>query len=393
MTESVMKEKKDQEEKTKRRSGSRLLRSLWGTFPWLIVIGIVLFLFHMIGEIKQEKARLEDERKAAMKKETPPVKVITLTVRSGVLKDKISLPAEVEPSEEVLVKAQVSGEVVQVLAKEGKEVKRGQVILLLDSSDYKSRLERIEANYRLARLEYQRNVTLAKSNATSKAKLDSTEAQVKDLEAQLQVARLALEHTRVRSPLSCILNNLIVERGDYVSVGDPVAQILGLDPVKVTVGIPESDVATIFDLKQADVIINALGNLRVKGKKVFLARKPRTLARLYDLELAVPNPRKRILPGMFAQVELVKSVFPKALTIPLYTVISHGEEQYVFIERDGHAEKRQVKLGILAEWQVQVLSGLTPGDKVVVVGHRQLEEGQRLEVIKNVNDPSEILKS
>jgi len=370
-----------------------LLRSLWGTFPWLIVIGIVLFLFHMIGEIKQEKARLEDERKAAMKKETPPVKVITLTVRSGVLKDKISLPAEVEPSEEVLVKAQVSGEVVQVLAKEGKEVKRGQVILLLDSSDYKSRLERIEANYRLARLEYQRNVTLAKSNATSKAKLDSTEAQVKDLEAQLQVARLALEHTRVRSPLSCILNNLIVERGDYVSVGDPVAQILGLDPVKVTVGIPESDVATIFDLKQADVIINALGNLRVKGKKVFLARKPRTLARLYDLELAVPNPRKRILPGMFAQVELVKSVFPKALTIPLYTVISHGEEQYVFIERDGHAEKRQVKLGILAEWQVQVLSGLTPGDKVVVVGHRQLEEGQRLEVIKNVNDPSEILKS
>ncbi len=388
-----MKEKKDQEEKTKKRSGSRLLRSLWGTFPWLIVIGIVLFLFHMIGEIKQEKARLEDERKAAMKKETPPVKVITLTVRSGVLKDKISLPAEVEPSEEVLVKAQVSGEVVQVLAKEGKEVKRGQVILLLDSSDYKSRLERIEANYRLARLEYQRNVTLAKSNATSKAKLDSTEAQVKDLEAQLQVARLALEHTRVRSPLSCILNNLIVERGDYVSVGDPVAQILGLDPVKVTVGIPESDVATIFDLKQADVIINALGNLRVKGKKVFLARKPRTLARLYDLELAVPNPRKRILPGMFAQVELVKSVFPKALTIPLYTVISHGEEQYVFIERDGHAEKRQVKLGILAEWQVQVLSGLTPGDKVVVVGHRQLEEGQRLEVIKNVNDPSEILKS
>lgn len=388
-----MKEKKDQEEKTKKRSGSRLLRSLWGTFPWLIVIGIVLFLFHMIGEIKQEKARLEDERKAAMKKETPPVKVITLTVRSGVLKDKISLPAEVEPSEEVLVKAQVSGEVVQVLAKEGKEVKRGQVILLLDSSDYKSRLERIEANYRLARLEYQRNVTLAKSNATSKAKLDSTEAQVKDLEAQLQVARLALEHTRVRSPLSCILNNLIVERGDYVSVGDPVAQILGLDPVKVTVGIPESDVATIFDLKQADVIINALGNLRVKGKKVFLARKPRTLARLYDLELAVPNPRKRILPGMFAQVELVKSVFPKALTIPLYTVISHGEEQYVFIERDGHAEKRQVKLGILAEWQVQVLSGLIPGDKVVVVGHRQLEEGQRLEVIKNVNDPSEILKS
>ena len=383
----------DQTTRKKPAAKPRVLRFLWGAFPWIIIFGSALFLFHMVGQIKEEKTRLEQERKAALKKEVPPVKVITLTVHPKTLKDMITLPAEVLASEEVLVRAQVSGQVVEVLAREGKNIRKGDPILLLDSSDYKSRLDQIKANYRLAKLEYQRNLTLAKSHATSKAKVDSTEAQVKDLEAQLQAAELAYDRTRIRAPLSCMLNDLKVETGDFISVGDPVAQILKLDPVKVTVGIPESDVAAIFDLKQADILINALGNLRVKGKKLFLARKPRTLARLYDLELEVPNPRERILPGMFAQVELVKKVFQDALTIPLYSVISHGEDQYIFVDHDGLAEKKRVKLGILVGWEVQVISGIAPGDNVVVVGHRQLENGQRLEVMKNVDDPSEILKS
>jgi len=382
----------DNNEKKAGKRKARILRLFWGGFPWLIVVGLSIFLFRMAGEIKEEKVRLEAEKKAAIKKEIPPVKVITLTVRPRRLEDKITLPAEIEPEEEVLVRAQVSGQVVRILAREGRKVAKGQVLLELDSRDYQNRLERVEANYRLAKLEYERNRTLARSHATSKAKLDAIEARLKDLEAQLSEARLALDRTRVRAPVSCILNDIKVERGDFVAAGKPVAQILKLNRVKVTVGVPESDVAAVFDLKQANVIIKALGDLKVKGKKVFLARKPRSLARLYDLKLEVANPDGRILPGMFAQVELVKKVFEDALIVPLYAVITRGDEQFVFVEQRGKAEKRPVKLGILSGWQVQILSGLSPGDRVIVVGHRQVEEGQKLEVIKNVNDLSEILK-
>jgi len=328
-----------------------------------------------------------------MKKEVPAVKVITLTLEPRRLVDKINLPAEVEPYDEVWVKAEVSGQVVEVLVKEGQPVKRGQALVQLDDRDYRSRLARIEANYKLAKLNYDRTEALVKKKITAPTKLDEIEAQLKDLGAQRKEARLALSRTRITSPLSSLLNRIEAKEGDYLAVGDPVAQILEIDQVKVTVGVPESDVAAIFDLEEADVIIEALGKRRVKGKKVFLSRQPRSLARLFDLELRVPNPDGRILPGMFARVELVKQVFEQALAVPLYAVITQGDEPFVFVEEGGRAEKRSVKLGVLVGWEVQISSGLKPGEKVIVVGHRLVDDGQPVEVIKSVSNSSEILKS
>jgi len=370
----------------------RILRFVWGVIPWLMVALIVAFIVIMWGRIKEEKIRLEDAKKAAMKKEVQPVGVITLTLKPRRLLDKINLPAQVEPYEDVLIKAEVPGQVVKVFVEEGQAIETGQILVQLDDRDYRTRLARIEANYQLAKLDYNRTAALAKMKATSISKLDSIQAQLKDLEAQVSEAQLALSRTRITSPLCCLLNEINAKQGNFVAVGDPVARILQLDQVKVTVGIPESDVAAIFDLDKADVIIEALDGLLVTGHKIFLSRQPRNLARLYDLELIVPNPDGRILPGMFARVELVKQVFNRALAIPLYAVITQGDDRFVYIEKESRAKKRNIKLGALVGWQVQVTSGLKAGERVIVVGHRLLDDGQLVEIVKNVNDPREILK-
>ena len=370
----------------------KLLRFVWSAIPWLMVALIVAFVVTMGSRIKEKKAHLEEAKKAAMKKEVQPVGVITLTLKPRRLLDKINLPAQVEPYEDVLIKAEVPGQVVKVFVEEGQAVETGQILVQLDDRDYRTRLARIEANYQLAKLDYNRTAALAKMKATSIAKLDSIQAQLKDLEAQVSEAQLALSRTRITSPLCCLLNEINAKQGNFVAVGDPVARILQLDQVKVTVGIPESDVAAIFDLDKADVIIEALDGLRVTGHKIFLSRQPRNLARLYDLELRVPNPDGRILPGMFARVELVKQVFNRALAIPLYAVITQGDDRFVYIEKESRAKKRNIKLGALIGWQVHVTSGLRAGERVIVVGHRLLDDGQLVEVVKNVNDPREILK-
>lgn len=374
------------------KAKTKLLRFIWGVIPWLMVALIVAFIVIMWGRIKEEKIRLEDAKKAAIKKEVQPVQVITLTLKPRRLEDKINLPAQVEPFEDLLVKAEVPGQVVTVLAEEGQNVEKGQILIQLDDRDYKTRLARIEANYRLAKLDYNRNAALFKRNVISIAKLDNIEAQLKNLEAQVSEAKLALSRTRIIAPIGGRLNEIKSKQGNFLAVGDPVAQILQLDQVKVKVGVPESDVAAIFDLEEAEVIIEALDKRRVKGRKVFLSRQPRTLARLFDLELRVPNPDGRILPGMFARVELVKRVFNRALAIPLYAVITHSDERFVYIEKDGQAKRKNIELGVLIGWQIQVTSGLAAGERVIVVGHRFLHDGQIVEVVKNVNDPREILK-
>jgi membrane fusion protein (multidrug efflux system) len=370
----------------------RILRFIWGVIPWMVVALIVVFVVIMGGRIKEKKARLEEAKKAAIKKEVQPVQVITLTLKPRRLEDKINLPAQVEPFEDLSVKAEVPGQVVTVLVEEGQTVEKGQALIQLDDRDYRIRLARIETNYQLAKLDYNRTAALAKIKATSMAKLDNIEAQLKDLEAQVSEANLALSRTRITAPIGGRLNEIKAKQGNFLAVGDPVAQILQLYQVKIAVGVPESDVAAIFDLEEAEVIIEALDKRRVKGRKVFLSRQPRTLARLYNLELRVPNPDGHILPGMFARVELVKRVFNRALAIPLYAVITHSDERFVYIENDNRAEKRNIKMGMLVGWQVHVTSGLAAGERVIVVGHRFLDDGQIVEVIKNVSDPREILK-
>jgi len=371
---------------------TNFLRFLWGIFPWLVVLLIVAFIVSLGVRINKEKARLEREKKEAMKKEIKPTQVITLTLKSQLLKEQINLPAEVAPYEDLLVKAEVSGQVVEVLVREGEMVRKGRVIIRLDNRDYRIKLAQIEASYNLARLDYDRNVSLVEKKVTSKSNLDNIEAKLKALDAQVKEAELALSRTEITAPIDGILNEIKAKQGVFLNSGDPVGQIIQLDEVKVTVGVPESDVTAVFDLMEADVIIAALGGRTVKGKKIFLSHKPRTLARLYDLELIVRNTDRKILPGMFARVRLVKRVFKNALVVPLYAVISHGDRHFVFVENNNFAEKRNVELGNLIDWQVHIKSGLRSFDRVIVVGHRFLNDGQPVEIIKNVNDVRAILK-
>lgn len=378
---------------TETKKEPKLLRFLWGLFPWLIIIIIIFFMFDLYTKIEAKKTLLEDEKKAAMKNEIPATRVITLTLEPMLLKDKITLPATVEAFEDLWVKSEVSGQVVDVRVNEGESVKEGQTLVKLDDRDYLTRIDGIEANYSQVKQDYERISKLVQRKISAVTDLDKIKTQKKALESQLAEARLALERTKIVAPIRGRINNMAAKKGDWKGVNDEIAQILQYDKVKVTVGVPESDVAAVFTLEEADIVIDALGERRVVGKKKFLSRQPRTLAKLYDLELLVDNPDEKILPGMFAHVELVKHRYPQALTIPLYSVISQGDTQYVYIEKDGKAKRRDVKLGILDEWQVQITDGLNPGDRVIIVGHRMLDDGQSVEIIQNVSNPNEIMGS
>ncbi|MFC1837954.1 efflux RND transporter periplasmic adaptor subunit [Thermodesulfobacteriota bacterium] len=371
----------------------KLLRAVWESFPWLLVI-LLLILASYIGIMLAVKYQwIEDEKRNAIKEETAPVKVITMLLEQRQLEDKINLPAVIESFENLWVKTEVSGQIVDILVKEGQFIKKGQVLVKLDERDYKLRLESIEANYNLALLDHKRISNLAEKRIAATTDLDKIDAQLKTLKSQYNEAKLALERTNIKAPISGRLNEIEAKIGDWMGVDKPVAQILQIGNVKVTVGIPESDVADVFDLKEADITIEAIGNRSVKGKKSFLSRSPNSLARLYDLELIVPNPDGRILPGMFARVELVKQTFENAIVIPLYAVITQQDEKFVYIEKKGVVKKRNVELGLLSDWEIQVTKGLEPDDRIIIVGHRVLEDGQKVDVIKMVKDPREILNS
>ena len=195
------------------------------------------------------------------------------------------------------------------------------------------------------------------------ATLDSARTAMQKARADYEDAKLLLSRTEVTSPMDGIISRMDAKIGLHLAVGDPLAEILQIDRMKGVIGIPESDVSAVRRLDNVELTIQALGDKILLGRKYFLSPSPLTTARLYNLELAIPNDAGEVLDGMFVRADIVKKQVENTLAVPFYSVISRNDEQYVFIEQDGLARKRKVKLGIMEKWMVQITAGLLPATK------------------------------
>jgi membrane fusion protein (multidrug efflux system) len=271
--------------------------------------------------------------------------------------------------------------------REGDTIQKGDVLLLVESDDYRIALERARAAYKLAKADYERDKTVYDQGIIPTAELDARETHMQTTKADLDNARLMLERCTVKAPMAGVIRRLDAKIGMFLGVGDPIGVMLQIDQVKAVIGIPESDITAVRKLDTVNVSIKALEDITVTGRRYFVSSSPESAARLYRLELALENPDHAILPGMFVRADIVKQVSENSISIPFYSIISRNNEQYVFVEKDSVVEKRPVKTGIMEGWMVEITEGLKPGENVVVEGHRDVEDGRKVKVVKTITDP------
>lgn len=358
--------------------------------PLFILILLVLIVLGLGSRVREEKNRIQEEKRSGVVRERPPVNVVVQELVPVPLQDRLNLPGIVEPWERLDIVAEVRGTVVELLVEKGDHVSRGDLIVRLDSRDYENSRNSIRASHTLALTNLQRLQGLREQETIAQSELDFARAEVDRLAADLALAELQLQRCSVRSAIAGTVNELPAKKGVYLAVGDPVATVLELDRIKVSVGIPETDVDAVRRVDRFAIIIDALQGRKVAGLRKFLAVAPESRAQAYRLELAVANASQDILPGMFARVEIVKEEFPAALAVPLYAVISRDNKHFVFLEEGKTAKLQEVRLGILEGWKVQVTEGLAPGERVIVVGHRSVDDGQQLNVVQKIRNPEEL---
>lgn len=348
----------------------------------LLTVAVIISLFSVISE---RKTQLAEAQAKALANERSPTNVVLMEVRPDTIRDRINLPGVIEPWTDLELLAQISGEVIEVPMEEGDKVAKGQVIARIDPADYRIALDAAMASYRMANANLKRMEKLFKKHMISQSDFENNETQVQTTKAEMEKAELNLSRCTITAPMSGVIRRLDAKKGLLLSVADPIARILEIDRVKAVVGIPESDVSTVRNIDSVELTVQALDNLKIKGQKHVLAASPENVARLYKLELAVANPDGMLLPGMFVRAEIVRKVARDSLNVPLYTVITRNQEQFVYVEKDGLAERRPVQLGILEDWKVQIVKGLAPGDRVIVEGHRNVEQGQKVNVVRIVS--------
>lgn len=364
-----------------------MITFIWTYLPYLLLVGLVVIIFLLAAMIGTKKETLEAAKKAALAQDKKPINAILLNITPTTISDRLNLPGLIEAWTDLTLSAKVGGTIDNVLVRKGDQVSEGQVLAHIDERDYILRRNGAQASYNLALANYKRSRTLYDKGMTPTAELDLARTAMETSLASLEDAKLNLSRCTIKAPMNGVVEHLPAKVGLFLAVGDPIAKILKIDQVKAVIGIPESDVAAVRALDQVEITLQALENRTVKAKIHFLSSAPDNVARLYRLELALDNKDHAILPGMFVRAEVVKHRAQNAVSVPLYSVVARNDEQYVYVAQEGRAVKRQVTLGIMEGWRVQVSKGLAFGEQILVEGHRDVENNDAIKVIRVIDNP------
>ncbi len=369
---------------------ARIVYFFWDNLPRFVLLAMIVLIIFLIGSIKKESALIAANKAATVVQEKPAVNAITLTLSPTTITDRINLPGSIEPWTRLQLMSKLGGTITEVLVREGDRVKKGDIIAHIESKDYEIRLDRAEAAYKLAKSEYERDKSIYDKGVIPTSAMDANKTNMQTALADYENAKLLYSRTTVTSPMDGIVRRMDAKIGLQLSVGDPIAEILELDRLKGVIGIPESDITAARKLDRVEITIQALNNRKISAKTHFLSPSPETIARLYNLELVIDNKAGDIFAGMFIRADIVKQTIENTLAIPFYSVISRNDEQFVYIEEDGVAKKRTVQLGIMEKWMVQITDGLNPGDRLIIEGHRDVDNDQKVKVIQAITSPEEL---
>ena len=297
------------------------------------------------------------------------------------IEDRITLTGGLEPWETRMVSAEVGGRMEWHGVEEGDYVTEGMPLFRVDTEAIRRRLDQQQAEYRLAAQERERLEELVAAGISSRQELDRTRAEYDVRRAAVRSTELDLDKSVVKAPFDGVVDRVERKTGEFVDVGAPLARLVQVDRVKVTVGVPERDVVHFSPGDTVSVRIDAFGGETFEAGLHRIATTADPDTRTFRTELVIENPDNRLRPGMIARANMVRETHPGSILVPIFSVISLEDRRYVFVVEDGRAILRDVKAGVVQGDHVQITEGLEPGDQLIVVGQRDLRPGEPVNVL------------
>jgi membrane fusion protein (multidrug efflux system) len=355
----------------------------------IILGGIALCVYIVILASAKNRQNGANNKNVPVVESTTSTKQIArvkvATIRPQRMTEYLVLPGTVEAWEDIDLSAKIGGTVEWLGPKEGDRVTSGETILRLDMTSRQALLNQAQATWAQAEKQFERINRLTREGVVNRAELDTILAQRDVARANLEVAQVGLSDAILRSPIDGIIDRIHVDQGEHVNQGQVVAKIVQTDRVKILVNMPEKDVSFCKEGQQAGVFLN--GEVRldqlVMGKIRYVALTADPANHTYPMRIEINNRDGKLRPGMIVRVGLERQRLDNALAVPLYAVLDRGDRKVVFIEQNGRAVQREVNLGIMdAEKpdRIQVVKGLSEGDRLIVVGQRDLVDGLEVAV-------------
>jgi membrane fusion protein, multidrug efflux system len=315
-----------------------------------------------------------DDADTAVPVEVQPLKrAPMLAVYSGT--------APIEAHDEAEVVAKVGGEVRQIYVEEGDNVTAGQVLARLDGDRLRLELAQTEANLRKLERDYNRQLELSEKGLVAKGTAENAKFDLDALRASYERARLELSYTEIRAPIAGVISARQIKVGNTINPNDPTFRVTNLDPLVAYVHVPEKEFRKLAAGQSVDVAVDALGGQHFDAKISRISPTVDPQTGTFRAEVEVPDPTRRLKPGMFARVDVVYERRENALQIPRTAILDADGDQSVFIVSGGKAEQRRIETGLANSGWVEVVKGLKGNERVVVIGQAGLKSGTAVKVV------------
>ena len=344
------------------------------TTALVVLISVAFTLRSNVATVKKNVYRPEPDKKLLIHTST--------TIKQNVVQD-YSYTGTFAPYREVMLTAQVHGEVKGVFADEGDFVRAGKTLVQIDDNILKAQHQAAEANYITAKKNLERYESAAASGGVSNLQLDNLKLNLATTESQLKQLKRQIDLSKIVAPFDGTITMRSVEPGS-VAGQNPVARITDLQKLKLLVSVPEKEIVLFKEGTEANVVTDVYPGAILHGTIEYVSDRGDE-AHNYDVRIILNNNQSEAVlkAGMYGTAVLKSSTPHQTLLIPRAALLGSAKNPQVFVVNGDRVVLKNILTGYMTADMVEVKDGLIEGDVVVTTGHINLADSSAVTIAKN----------
>jgi membrane fusion protein (multidrug efflux system) len=342
---------------------------------WLAIGGVAVLVALALPKVGSLRGNAKSNQSSNVanpsRDQSMPVRV--QVIQSENVGDKVMAVGTILSNEEVEIRSEISGKVEKIYFKEGERIDKGEALLKINDAELQAQLSRAQYRQAIAEQETERKRQLFEKKLASQEEYDIALNQLHIVKAEAQLIQAQIAKAEIRAPFEGVIGLRYVSEGSYLSPATRITTLQDLNPVKVDFTIPEKHARAVKKGDNITFTVEGAGR-RFSGNVYAVEAKIDPTTRTLHLRALSPNPDGALIPGAFANVEVVLRE-QERLMAPAFALIPELKGHRVFLYKNGKAASQNVEIGARNDEFVEITHGVQAGDTLITSGILQLRPG------------------
>lgn len=342
---------------------------------------VVLGVLFLLALPKLNLFSSKDEQGPAANLAQPKLPVEALVLKPERLDNKLVITGSVLPNESLEIKSEISGKISRIYFREGKRVKKGDLLVEINDDELEAQLTKERHNKKLNEDNEFRQRKLLEKDAISQEEYDNALNRLNVTNADIKLLEAQWEKTKIRAPFDGTIGLRFVSEGAFINSSTVIATLYNLSPAKIDFAVPGRYSTQVQPGKKIFFTIENDAHV-LEGEVYAIEPQIDASTRTLKVRALADNTGNLLLPGQFVRVELILQTIDNAILVPSEAVVPELSGHKVYLNKSGKATETKVEIGLRTDRNVEIVSGLNSGDTLITTGLLQMRNGLDVSLTK-----------